>query len=310
MEKYIVAVGLAGIAVTSPVTAQNIWGLNTDSVTVKTSLGLIAGESKEYVYNPDTGYKSSELDWKIKNTPVIKGDISWDVLKHLTLNARGWTTLASRGALMDDYDWNDATQPGWTDWSTHSDTRLNYANEYDINLKGWVFNEPRYRFGGVAGYQQTRFSWMSFGGYYQYDNGTNVGYFPRNARAIGYQQRFSVPYLGLAGMYRYRNFEFNMLLKFSPWVRAKGNDEHYMRELTFRDNAVNSKYYSATVDAGYYITPAAKVFTEFSISKFSQGKGGTQIIDNDAGENEYIGGDAAGIANINYGVSVGVQYRF
>ncbi|KDU28298.1 omptin family protein, partial [Escherichia coli 3-373-03_S1_C3] len=47
------------------------------------------------VYDAETGRKISQLDWKIKNIAILKGDISWDPYSFLTLNARGWTSLAS-----------------------------------------------------------------------------------------------------------------------------------------------------------------------------------------------------------------------
>nr|WP_232036939.1 omptin family outer membrane protease [Serratia marcescens] len=283
---------------------------DADGVTVSTSLGWLGGESKEYVYDVETGRKISELNWKITNTAIIKGDISWEPLFWLTLNARGWSTLAPSGAGMDDYDWMDAGQSQWTHWSNSPDTRLNHANEFDVNASVWLIRRPDYKVGVAVGYQQTRFGWTAFGGHYQYDNGNDVGDFPRGERGIGYQQKFSTPYLGLTGGYRYHDFEFNALLKFSPWVEARDNDEHYMRDLTFREKTRGSSYYSALVDVGYYVTPKARVFTGFTWSKYSQGKGGTQIIDRASGESIYDGGDAAGMENENYNVTAGLQYRF
>nr|WP_253073575.1 omptin family outer membrane protease [Sodalis ligni] len=55
-----------------------------------------------------------------------------------------------------------------------------------------------------------------------------------------------------------------------PWVSAKDNDEHYLRQATFRHKANNSHYYSAAVDAGYYVTPNAKIFVELSFNKYEQ----------------------------------------
>ncbi|STI77227.1 outer membrane protease [Escherichia coli] len=44
---------------------------------------------------------------------------------------------------MVDQDWMDSSNPGtWTDESRHPDTQLNYANEFDLNIKGWLLNEP------------------------------------------------------------------------------------------------------------------------------------------------------------------------
>ncbi|NMP27521.1 omptin family outer membrane protease [Rahnella sp. SAP-1] len=310
MRKYQLIAGLCAVLSVNVAMAKNNISLSADNITMNTSLGWLGGESKEYVYDPEDGRKISQLDWKIKNTAIIKGDISWNALDWLTLNARGWTTLASGSAGMDDYDWSNPGQSHWTDWSTHPRTRLNYANEFDVNIKGWVLAHPYYRLGGVLGYQQTRFSWTAHGGDYQYDNGNIVGSFPDNLSVIGYQQTFSAPYIGLVGMYRYRNFEFNALLKFSAWVQAKDNDEHYRRSLTFRENTYRSRYYSVTLDAGYYVTPNAKVFTELSLSQYTQGKGGIHMINQQSGESQYLGGDAAGIANKNYSITAGLQYRF
>lgn len=310
-----IALGVLGLAASNIAQAQNekqpsSVNFTADSITVSTSLGWLGGESKEYVYDADTGRKVSELNWKINNTSIIKGDISWDPLSWLTLNASGWTTLASSGAGMDDYDWLDASQSHWTHWSNSPNTRLNHANEFDLNAKAWLLKYSNYKIGTVVGYQQTRFSWTAFGGHYQYDNGNDVGDFPERKRGIGYQQKFSMPYLGLVGSYRYRDIEFNALLKFSPWVEAKDNDEHYMRDLSFREKNSGSNYYSASVDIGYYVTPNAKVFSGFTWSKYSKGKGGTEIIDHTNGSSSYHGGDAAGLENKNYSLIAGLQYRF
>ena len=290
--------------------AQAIPDFSPESLSVSASAGMLSGKSHEMVYDEVTGSKISQLDWKIKNVAILKGDISWDAYSFLTLNARGWTSLASGSGHMDDYDWMNAKQSSWTDHSSHPATNVNYANEYDLNVKGWIFQGDNYKAGVTAGYQETRFSWTATGGSYNYDNGTNTGNFPAGERGIGYSQRFSMPYIGLAGQYRFNDFEFNALFKFSDWVRAHDNDEHYMRDLTFREKTSDSRYYGASVDAGYYVTPNAKVFAEFTYSSYEEGKGGTQIIDTNTGESGSIGGDAAGISNRNYTITAGLQYRF
>ena len=290
--------------------AQGIPDFSPESLSVSASAGMLIGKSHEMVYDEVTGRKISQLDWKIKNVAILKGDISWDAYSFLTLNARGWTSLASGSGHMDDYDWMNAKQSSWTDHSSHPSTNVNYANEYDLNVKGWIFQGDNYKAGVTAGYQETRFSWTATGGSYNYDNGTYQGNFPAGERGIGYSQRFSMPYIGLAGQYRFNDFEFNALFKFSDWVRAHDNDEHYMRDLTFREKTSDSRYYGASVDAGYYVTPNAKVFAEFTYSSYEEGKGGTQIIDTNTGESGSIGGDAAGISNRNYTITAGLQYRF
>lgn len=312
MKKSIICMmvmaGISGTA--SAESSQYIPNLSSDSLSVSTSVGLLSGKSTELVYDETTGRKLSQLDWKIKNVAILKADFSWDAYSFLTLNARGWTSLASGSGHMDDYDWDNSNQSGWTDHSSHPSTDVNYANEYDLNVKGWLLRGEDYKAGIVAGYQETRFSWTATGGSYNYDNGSTVGNFPNDQVGIGYSQRFTLPYIGLVGQYRFNDFEFNTQFKFSDWVRAHDNDEHYVRELTFREKTSGSRYYGVSVDAGYYVTPNAKVFAEFSYSKYEEGKGGTQIIDNSTGESGSIGGDAAGIANKNYTITAGLQYRF
>lgn len=56
---------------------------------------------------------------------------------------------------MVDRDWLDTSNPGTsTDESKHPNTRLNFANEFDLNIKGWLLNQPDYQLGLMAGYQK------------------------------------------------------------------------------------------------------------------------------------------------------------
>lgn len=272
--------------------------------------GILNGNAKELVYNTADGSKLSELKWKTDNAPVIRAYIDWAPLDYLTLNARGWTTLSSSGAGMDDYDWLITGQSDWSHWSSHPDTHLSYANEFDISAVLWLLKTPDYALGVTGGYQQTRFSWTASGGSYTYYNGLITGDIPEGERVIGYRQQFSLPYVGLSGRYRYHDVEFSSLLKFSPRVSAKDNDEHYMRNLTFRENTGNGRYYSVSADIGYYVMPEMKLYTGVNYNRYTEGKGGTQIIDNTAGTVRYIDGDAAGIANDYYTVFAGLEYQF
>ena len=307
MFKRVLLTG-AGLLALAPSTyaAQSI-NFSPDSVSVETSLSVLNGESREFVY--DEGAKASQLNWKINNAPIIKAGITWDPLSWLSLNANGWTTLASRGSGMDDYDWSYPSQSHWSDWSGSPDTHLNFANQFDLNVTGWLLKEDSFKLGALVGYQETRFSWLAEGGHYSYDNGADVGDFPRGERTIGYQQKYRVPYLGLTGKYVYQDFDITAQFKFSPWVEARDHDEHYMRDLSFNESASNSNYYSGTINAGYSITSQARVFTELSWTRFSEGKGGSTVHDKVTGDSEHYN-DAAGIQNYNYAIGAGIEYRF
>ncbi len=135
--------------------------LNSDSLSFDVGLGWLKGESKEYVYNPNSKYKISQLNWNIGNALIAKGNISWDALYRLTLNTRGWIKLTSRNSSMDDYDWGPK-QSHWNDWSSSPDSPLNYANEFDLNVTGWLIKQFNYKLGAILGYQETRFSWTAY----------------------------------------------------------------------------------------------------------------------------------------------------
>ncbi|MFA3779597.1 omptin family outer membrane protease [Yersinia sp. 1652 StPb PI] len=281
-----------------------------DGLTISSSLGLLNAESQEFVYQPQyNGRKLSQIDWKAENTPIVKMDISWDLLSRLTLTARGWSTLSPAKGVMDDYDWKTLGQSKWTDWSHHEKTNLNYANEIDLNAKFWLLKQENYRIGMMAGYQRNNNSWTSYGGNYNYNSGNNLFTGSDSVTNIGYKQKFEMPYLGLAGSYHYQKFEFNTLLKYSSWVNAYGDDEHYLRQLSFKDSSKGSRYYAVVIDAGYYVTDNTKLFVEASWNRHAEGKGDTQIIDTGAGVSANVA-NSAGIAQQNQTITIGLQYKF
>lgn len=280
-----------------------------NGLSASTSLGVLSGKAQEYVYYPNTDRKLSQLDWRIKNAPIINGEINYNFVDWLSLVGRGWVTLAKNTASMDDYDWLNPYQKNWTHWSHHENTHLNYANEFDLSLRAWILQKQNYKLGVAAGYQRNSFSWQANGGCYQYDNGKDVGCFPSNEPGIGYQQKFSTPYVGLTGKYSIGSFEFNTFLKFSNWVSARDHDEHYARNLTFNEYGNNPKYYAAIINSGYFLTKNTKIFVEASYAQYTNTRADTEIIDNDTGQHIYDN-DSSGLSNKNYTVALGLQYLF
>lgn len=311
---------LLGIILTIPV-AFNGFAAGTsafftpEKVSADMSLGTLSGKTKERVYEPEEGgRKVSQLDWKYNNSAIIKGAINWDLMPWLSVGAAGWSTIASRGANMVDKDWLDASNAGtWTDESRHPNTRLNYANEFDLNIKGWILNEPDYQLGVLAGYQQSRYSFNATGGTYIYseDGGfrNETGSFADGERGIGYKQRYKMPYLGLTGNYRYDNLEIGGAFKYSGWVRTSDTDEHYTRGLTFRSKVKNQNYYSVSASAGYFVTPEAKVYVEGVWNRVTNKKGDATLYDRNDNTTER-GRNVAGIENYNFMTTVGLKYTF
>lgn len=306
---------IALLALSVPVSFSSVAGMQDDlftpeKVSAGINLGTLSGQTKERVYNPEEGgRKVSQLNWKYNNAAVVKGSFDWDFMPRISLGASGWTTLASRGGNMNDYDWTSETQKEWTDHSSHPDTRLNYANEFDVNMKGWLFNEPDWRLGVMAGYQESRYSFNAKGGSYSYENGEYTGDFPRDLTVIGYQQRFKMPYIGLTGDYRYNNFEASGTFKYSGWVHSSDNDEHYLTSTTFKDNVHNQNYYSLSGSLGYYVTDNAKVYVEGVWSRVTNKKGDLAAYNYGDNTTDNVAG-GSGIENYSFMTTAGLKYTF
>jgi len=278
------------------------------------ALGSLSGKTRERVYDPDAGgQKVSQLDWSYNNASIITGSLDWTLIPELSIGASGWTTLSGRGGYMRDTDWSADKNQSWTDQSTHPNTRLNYANQFDINATLWLLNAPDYRLGMIGGYQESRYSFNAYGGSYRYtDEYTglmDIGDFPADSKVIGYQQHYKMPYIGLVGRYRYQRFEFGASFKYSSWVRATDNDEHYLTDTTFRTSTKRQNFYSLSGNAGYYVTPTMKIFLEGTWNRVANKRGNISANDYGAGE-KYYADNSGGIENYNYMLSIGMKYRF
>ena len=314
--KLLVIVLSASLAFNALATPRVV-AFTPEKVSTELSLGTLSGKTKERVYDPEENRrKISQLDWKYNNAAIIKGSINWDLLSRLSVEASGWTTLSHKGGNMVDRDWDDADKPNiWTDESRHPNTRLNFANEFDLNIKGWFRNEPYSSLGFMAGYLENCYSFTARGGSYIYSTEGGfrdvTGSFPNGERAIGYKQRFKIPYIGLTGSYRYKSFEFGGLIKYSNWVKSSDNDEHYApeRRITYRSKVKGQNYYSIAANAGYYITPNAKVYVEGIWSRITNNKGDTSLYDRNDNTSEHVK-NAAGIENYSFITTAGLKYYF
>lgn len=286
-----------------------------DGVTAGVGLGFLGAKAQEFVYS-EKGRQISRLDWKTNNAAIINAEINYDVYSWLSINARGWTSLASAGSHLTDRDWQNPNSSQYTD-SSDSPSKLNYANEFDLSVRGWFLNNDNAKAGIVAGYQQSRYSWTAFGGQYDYAGSDSQGNYrpdlPRDKgnfphkNTVGYKQTLSAPYIGLVGNYSYRDFEFGTTLKYSPFAVSKDNDSHYLNGTTSKVNADRGDLWSALVQAGYYVSTSTKIYTEASYTLFDRNRG--DIRQWNKGEYQF-GRNMGGIENRSWMLSAGVRYNF
>jgi omptin len=292
-------------------TADNTDSLYTsERLTLGINMGVLSGQAKERVYFPEEGgRKASQLNWEYSNAAVIKGSLDWDVLPWVSVGASGWTTITSKDGHMEDYDWMDARQSQWSDRSVHPDTTLQYANEFDLHLTGWLINQPAYRFGLMAGYQESRLSFRARGGSYDYNNGADIGEIPAGVVVIDYKQRFKTPYVGLVGSYRYQRFDMEGALKYSRWVSATDFDEHYLADKNFVGKTKRQHYYSLVGNLGYFVTDNTKLFVEGAWSRMRNKKGSVDLSSRSDDYRETFA-DSAGIENSNVMMTLGLKHMF
>lgn len=115
-------------------------GPNRDYFNMKLSgeFGLINGTINEYVfadYCKNTDNMMSRLDWDILTIPYIEGDLTFNIIKYIYINANGRYGIPTYSGLMQDYDWMNSLPNAPASWQNDSPTQLtNYskhANQVD-----------------------------------------------------------------------------------------------------------------------------------------------------------------------------------
>ena len=289
--------------------ANDQYRASWEDVSIGVGVGMLSATTKERVYDPVNGHKNSQLNWRVRNTATLNGAVEWRVIPELSLGLAGWSTVAKRGGVMDDYDWDDESQKGWTSKSHHPRSQLNRANQFDLSAKYWLLSNENTRIGIVSGYQQTRYRFSAYGGQYNYDNGEDIGELPDSLLGISYRQTFKTPYIGLLASYRYQQWEVGGEVKYSAWGRASDVDEHYLTDTTFRASVNKQKFAALSLNAGYYLTEHAKVYLAGTWAATFNQKG--RLSYHDRGEDSSGSlKNSAGIENRSLMASLGLRYSF
>lgn len=308
--KMMVIALFAPVAFTTVANAENAF-FTPEKVSVDMGLGSLSGESKMHVYDPQIGgQKIYQATWKYNNAAIVKGSLDWDLMPWVSVGAAGWTTIASRGGNKHSSLQEDA-RIGQPAIEYDDPTTLNYANQFDLNIKGWLLNEPDYRLGVMAGYQESRYSFTSFGnfaGNIDQDTGLPIGNAAHDIALDGYKQRSKIPYVGLTGSYRYQRFEFGATFKYSGWVQSNDSEDLHIQRIITGD--VNKqRYYSLAANAGYYVTPNAMVYLE-GVWNRTTNKTGSRITDDSLKGTTAVDDFSRGIENSSFITSIGLKYTF
>ncbi|SEP88202.1 plasminogen activator [Pseudomonas sp. NFACC02] len=284
-------------------------------VDVSLGLGLLNGQAQEKVYDAYDGQKISQLNWDLKQVPTLHLGLIYHPLDWLSLEAKGWTKVAKGDGHLQDYDWMDDGGEGWTDFSDHPDTRVQKAWQAEVAATAWALKRGGLALGAMLGYQRNELGWQARGGRYVYSSDErfrdNAGEFPAGEKGITYRQSYATPYVGLVGVYHYRDWTVESRFKYSQWVKARDYDQHHMRDLTFAGNQGNSgRMQSLALAVSYDVNPKLSVKAGIDYQVYAEAKGSVVAKDLQSGERDYYGGDSGSQSSRTVVSNLAVAYRF
>lgn len=283
-------------------------------VEVSLGVGLLNAKAQEKVYDVSDGKKISQLSWDLKQVPTLHLGLSYKPLSWLSLDARGWTQVAKGNSHMTDYDWLGDDDEGWTHFSDHPDTRIQKAWQAELAATAWALKRENLALGVMLGYQRSQYGWQSRGGRYNYSSDDGLrdvsGEFPNGLKGITYQQTYDTPYVGLVGLYNYRNWTVESRFKYSQWVKARDFDQHHLRGLTFTgDQGNRGRMQSLALAVSYGMTPQFSIKAGVDYQVYAEAKGST-LIKHVAGGRDKFGGDSGSQAARTVLSSLALNYRF
>lgn len=161
---------------------------------------LMNGMINEYVFSSsclNAGNKLSELQWDIKNVPLLKLNADFDILNYLFAGIKGSFVIPCSSGNMQDYDWLNSVTSRWksddpcalTNYSKHNN-KITKCLSLSILLGGNIYLPAEIKVTPYIGYQYEYIGFDGTDGFciYKKDNyipGTFTG------KVISYSQEIN-----------------------------------------------------------------------------------------------------------------------
>jgi len=186
------------------------------------------------------------------------------------------SNLSQNGAYMQDYDWLK-TGNKWSDYSHHPNTKINYLEFFDFEIKKKILNNLFF----IMGYLNNKIEFTAQGGNYVYSpEGTilrNIlGSFNTYAKVIGFKENFSGPYVGLEKSFLINNnLQFKLVARYSNLLMGYYKDKHYLRNPSFLEKAKfrNINFLNTLLELEYVPKDKHRFTLSFEYSKYEQERG-------------------------------------
>jgi outer membrane protease len=292
------------------------------SFSLGAAVGVVEGTATEAAFYYPIGrkFKLSELKWDLKDVVMgaVRGSVGYGRFR---LNLEVASALNDGDGQMVDRDWNypdgvsaflTPDDRNWTDESRHPDTSLDKRLVIDPSLSVLALQSGPFRVHGLIGFKSDTLKWSARGGTFVYSTESYasrdfVGAFNPNREVINYEQRFSIPYLGLAASWVRRSLQVETHLAFSPAVFASDIDNHDLRNVRFEGDFSWGTYLGVGVTAAWEFAPGWSALFGVEYQTIPEISGDVTIT---GAEGNAFLGDGGGIALQTLSLTVGAGYRF
>jgi outer membrane protease len=277
-------------------------------------VGLMRIEAHEYVYL--NGKRASQLDWETKNVVLYSATVGAEIFGDWTV--KGTVNVGANGSgHMVDYDWVpglaiDDTNDGWSDRSTHPDTRLDHYISGSIELGRDVFADDRSSVGISGGFKYTDIRWNAFGGSYIYSDAAtrdDIGEFPDDAKVITYRQKIPVAFLGLDGSTSFDRLTLSGGVKGGLSFGIDDIDDHYGTGTRFFGDMRAAPVLMLNAAVDYRLNDSASLYIAGNFENVFRATGDLSSLDTTTGARE-TKKNAAGASFETLSIQFGLKGRF
>ncbi|RKE85302.1 omptin family outer membrane protease [Rhizobium sp. AG855] len=275
ISKKFFSLSLGGILISAvPLSAQDgfVSGGSGD-ITYFAGVGIANIKAGEYVYDGD--HKLSQLDWESKG--VKTGTIGAQMELGDNWRIKGQIDVGLGGdGHMEDRDWVVPSYSGWTDQSIHPDTKLDRYINLLIEADRAVIDTGTTRVGLGGGFGYANVKWTSRGGSYIYSNVTlhdTVGNFTDGEKGITYEQRIPTLFLSANAEQQIGKFKLSGTVRGGGSFDYKDVDDHWMRDLRFKEEMGFAPMLGAAISANYQFLPSAAIYVAGDFQKIFNTRG-------------------------------------
>ena len=240
------------------------------SFSIKPQFGLMNGIVREYVIDPEcanTGNKESQLDWDIKNIPVISADADLVFFNHLYASFNFRSAFSKESGVMQDYDWLNSITTGWlkddpTELTNYSISDNYLDSYYSLSFRlGGSFNLPlKISLIPFIAFEYNYLAMSSYGGYalykqYDWDPKYFLDDDGNTIKVISYKQDYNAIMFGLKLVsqslsHMYLSAEYTI----SPYTMDLVSlDIHDIRHIAFLDKMYGSLMMQSSASLMYKI---------------------------------------------------------